>query len=198
MVCDQARRCRIQIIVPRWQSQSSVVSMLDQVQRIQIRRIERDTFEADELIKRCLALLYRRRGDGRSPSGGSSSGSDGGRGGRGGGGVARQRGSVVSRPGSIKPSTRRSSGTGGRFREVEETEIIRKRQDSGAKARTGEASNTGRRRRSTQSRYEYEVVQSGRIYIDVEDGGRQDGVEYVEPVRNSVPLRDLSRERRRD
>ncbi len=173
--------------------------MLDQVQRIQIRRIERDTFEADELIKRCLALLYRRRGDGRRPSGSSSSGSDGGRGGRGsGGGGGGGGGVVVSRPGSIKPSTRRSSGTGGRFREVEETEIIRKRQDSGAKARTGEASNTGRRRRSTQSRYEYEVVQSGRIYIDVEDGGRQDGVEYVEPVRNSVPLRDLTRERRRD
>ena len=115
--------------------------MLDQVQRIQIRRIERDTFEADELIKRCLALLYRRRGCGRSPGGGSSSGSDGGGAGRGGGGVARRRGSVVSRPGSIKHSTRRSSATGGRFREVEQREVIRNRQHSDARARTGEASN---------------------------------------------------------
>jgi hypothetical protein len=81
------------------------------------------------------------------------------------------------------------------------------------RARTGEARNTGRRRTSTQPRYEYEVVQPGRIYVDVEDGARHDGVEYVEPVQysdrarrgsyvevegNSVPLRDLSRERRRD
>jgi hypothetical protein len=81
------------------------------------------------------------------------------------------------------------------------------------RARTGEARNTGRWRRSTQPRYEYEVVQPGRIYVDVEDGGRPDGVEYAEPVQesdharrgswvevesNSVPLRDLSRERRRD
>ncbi|KIW38815.1 uncharacterized protein PV06_08654 [Exophiala oligosperma] len=198
-----------------WQSQSSVVNMLDQVQRLQIRRIERDAFEADELVKRCLAILDRRGGNGgesRRRGGNSSGSSDDGRGG--GGGFTSRRASVVSRPGSVRASNRRRADGGGgfRFKEVEKREVVRPRPGQETTSRNADTSNTARRR-SSQPRFEYEVVQPGRIYVDVKDGGRRDGVEYVEPInsnrarrnsyvegggRDSSRLRDLSRERRRD
>lgn len=197
----------------RWQSQSSVVNMLNQVQRLQIRRIERDTFEADELVKRCLAILDRRGGGGRSRRrGGSSSGSDDGRGGGGGGGLASRTGSVVSKRGSVRASNRRANGGGTRFREVEQREVVRSRPEEETTSRAADASITARRR-SSQPVFEYEVVQPGRIYVDVKHAGRRDGIEYVEPInsnsnrarrdsyvegeRDSSQMRDLSRDRRR-
>ena len=155
--------------------------MLDHVQRIQIRRIERDVFEADELVKRCLDRLEGKGGRGRSESG--SPGSGGGSGGR--GFDTSRRRSVRSRPGSVKIPSRRGSAVSGRFREVEETEVVRRYPD-------GEASNTGRRReRSPPRRYEYEVVQPGRIFVDVED---------TEPPSRPriVPTKSYNRERDRD
>jgi hypothetical protein len=150
----------VRLTLFRWQSQSAVTSLLDQVQRIQIRRIERDVFEADELVKRCLDLLQRGNGRGRSGSGGRRPGSGGG------GGGSRPR-SQRSRQAGVKFPSRRSSAASGNFREVEEREVIRRRPE-------GEASNTGRRReRSPQPRYEYEIVQPGRIVVDVEDTDAQ-------------------------
>ncbi|OAG42838.1 hypothetical protein AYO21_02789 [Fonsecaea monophora] len=64
-----------------WQSRSTVEDMLTQVQRIQIRRIERDVFETDELVKRCLNRLGGRGGRGRSAHGSSSDSRGGGGGG---------------------------------------------------------------------------------------------------------------------
>ncbi|KIW21541.1 hypothetical protein PV08_02121 [Exophiala spinifera] len=193
-----------------WQSQSSVVSMLNQVQRLQIRRIERDTFEADELVKRCLAILDRRGGGGTCRKrGGSSSGSDDRRGG-GGGGLASRRGSMASRPGSVRAFKRRADGGGARVRELEQKEVVRRKPEPETVSRAADASNTARRR-SSQPRFDYEVVQPGRIYVDVEDGGIREVVEYVDPTnsrrarrdsylergRDSSRLRDSSRERRR-
>jgi len=176
--------------------------MLDQVQRIQIRRIERDIFETNELVKRCwdnLGGRGRGGGGGRSDDSGSGSGSDSLGGTKGRADVRRR--SAGSRRGSVGPLGRRSSGTGAPVREVEETEVIRRRADRQDRV-PGAASNTGRRRRdrSPPPRREYEVVQPGKIYVEVDDGRprRQDDeeVEYVEPVR-SGPSRAQSRVRDR-
>ena len=151
---------------------------MDQVQRIQVRRIERDVFETDELVKRCLDRLEG-CGGGGARSGSRSPGSGGG-----GGGVRRR--SVRSRPGSVRIPSRRGSAASGHFREVEEREIVRRHQD-------GEASNTGRRReRSARPRYEYEIVQPGRIFVDIDDDGD-------EPQRRPriVPAKSYNRERDR-
>lgn len=180
----------------RWQSKSDVVDMLDQVQRVQIRRIERDAFETDELVKRCLNILDRRGGGGGGSRRGGPSGSSGSdRGGDRIAGVRRR--SVVSRPGSVRPSSRRASTTGGRFREAVERETMRTRPEGGIRPRDGEASNMGRRReRSPRPRYEYEVVQPGRIYVDDDRSERRGEEEYVE--RRSAPRRSYSRDRGRD
>lgn len=151
-----------------WQSKSSVENMLQQVQRIQIRRIERDAFETDELVKRCLKVLSA-RGRERSGSrggGSSSSGSGPGSDGRGGRAGTRRRG-VRSSAGSVRVQSRRPSNAGSRFRE----EVVRTaRRENGTAMRDTEASNTGRQRERTPGpRYEYEVVQPGRIYVDTED-----------------------------
>jgi len=168
-----------------WQSKTAVMGMLDQVQRIQIRRIERDVFETDELVKRCLDRLEGRGRGGRSGS--SGSGTDGG----GGGGhqIGRKRG-VRSRPGSARGPSRRGSVASGRFREVEETEVIRVRPQNG-RARDGEDSNTGRRRETSRPRYEYETVKPGRISVEVDT---------AEPQRRpkAVPAKSYVRERDRD
>lgn len=94
-----------------WQSKSDVDSLAEQVQRVQIRRIERDVFECDELMKR-LTRKMEGGDDGRRGGSGSRSESDD-RGPRGGGGSSR-RGS-------------RRSGGGGRktVYESTETEAIR-------------------------------------------------------------------------
>ncbi|KAK5044453.1 hypothetical protein LTR84_011267 [Exophiala bonariae] len=155
-----------------WQSKGSVENMLQQVQRIQIRRIERDAFETDELVKRCLKVLST-RGGGRSGSrgggGSSGSGSDG-RGGSDGNGVRRR--SVQSKNGSVRVQSRRRSNARSQFRDVSERRhVVRAaRRENGTAVGDTEASNTVRpRERTPGPRYEYEVVQPGRISIDTED-----------------------------
>ena len=172
--------------------------MLDQIQRVQIRRIERDVFESDELVKRCLRILDRGPGGGGRSGNGSSSDGDGG--GGGGGAGAHRRSSVRAKAGSVRGSGRRASATGGHFREVEERETIRIRPEGGNRSGDGEASNTGRRRRtSPRPRVEYEVVQPGRIYVDADDdrGERVDDDErYVTPARRSATGRNYGNDRR--
>ncbi|OCT45314.1 hypothetical protein CLCR_06477 [Cladophialophora carrionii] len=64
-------------------------------------------------------------------------------------------------------SIRRGSVVRGNFQEVEEREVISRRQHA-------EASPLRRpRERSPQPRYESEIVQPGGIYVDVDDGGPQ-------------------------
>ena len=162
----------------RWQSRTAVTTMMDQVQRIQIRRIERDVFETDELVKRCLNRLGGRAGGGRNGS--SGSGSDGG-GGRPGG--MRRR--------SARMSSRRGSAASGRFREVEETELRRVRPE-GSRVGKSEPSNTGRQRESSRPRYEYEIVNPGRISVDIGGG------EGPERRPRMAPARSYNRERDRD
>jgi hypothetical protein len=60
-----------------------VAKLADQVQRIQIRRIERDVFETEELARRCLRILTG-GGTGGDEEGSGGSGSDSGGGGAGG------------------------------------------------------------------------------------------------------------------
>ena len=172
-------RCNHRLTAYRWQSRSAVTNLADQVQRIQIRRIERDVFETDELVKRCLDRLKGSGGRGGRRGSGSGSPGDGGSS----SGVRRR--SVRSRPGSVRMPSRRGSAASAQFRDVEEREFVRRRPD-------GESSNTGRRReRSPRQRYEYEVVQPGRIFVDVDEG---------EPQRRPriVPAKSYNRERQRD
>lgn len=185
-----------------WQSRTAVENMLQQVQRIQIRRIERDAFETDELIKRCLKILSRGgSGHGGRSGSHSSSGSGSDRGGGGGGTGAARRRSVRSSAGSVRIPSRRPSRAGREFREVvERREAIRvARPDSGVNVRDPEASNTGRpRERTPGPRYEYEVVQPGRIYVDGDNRpGRRGGVDHVDITRTSgrVPPERLSSRR---
>lgn len=163
--------------------------MLDQVQRVQIRRIERDAFETDELVKRCLDILDTRGGRGRSRHG--SSGSDGGEGD--GIGVSGRR-NLRSRSGRVRvPSRawRAESATRGSFREFEEREAVRVRRQSGTQRRDGETSNTGRRRETTPGpRYEYEVIHPGGVAVV--DNGRSERWE------GTVVRRSVSRDRRRE
>jgi hypothetical protein len=159
--------------------------MMDQVQRIQIRRIERDVFETDELVKRCLQRLGGGTGGDDRRSGSSSSGSDSGNGGVRAGMRTR---SVQSKAGSVRMPSRRGSASSGRFREVEEREIVRARSNDG-RPRDNEPSNTGRRRERSP-RYEYDVVQPGRIFVDVDQGGaRRPGL---------APLKSYNRTREGD
>ncbi|EXJ78816.1 hypothetical protein A1O1_09218 [Capronia coronata CBS 617.96] len=168
--------------VARWQGQTSVVHMLDQVHRVQIRRMERDVFETDELVKRIWQRINRRGGGGGGRSGSASSsrtpsGDGGGEGGGGGRMAGIRKRSIRSRPGSVRHLSRHASTTGGHFREVEEREVVRVPPDNILRPREGEASNTGRQRETSPpaSRVEYEVVKPGRIYVDVDvdvDRGR--------------------------
>jgi hypothetical protein len=158
---------------------------MNQVQRVQIRRIERDVFETDELVKRCLQRLGGGPGGDGRRSGSSSSGSDSGNG-RVGAGPRRR--SARTKTGSVRMPSRPGSASSGRFREVEEREAIRVRPNDG-RPRDNEPSNTGRRRERSP-RYEYEVVQPGRIFVDVNTGGaKRPGV---------TPLKSYNRTREGD
>ena len=161
-----------------WQSRTRVDQMLERVQRLQIRRIERDAFETDELVKMCVKLLQRGRRRGGSGQSSSSSGSDGGP--SGGQGPSRPRRRFSSRRSSAKAPSRRASTSGRTMRETEEIETVRTRRDD-LTVGEGEASNTNRPRQATPApRYEYEVVEPRVIYVDTEMNGgpsRRD-VEY--------------------
>lgn len=172
-----------------WQSKSDVENLAQQVQRVQIRRIERDVFECDELMKRLLRKL-----DGQDNGGGSGSGSESGsddRGPRGGGGISR-RGSgksvggggktvyesketevirvpARSRAGSVRAVSR--AGSASRVRSISpprrRSPRLRERNDeSTASPVEQRPSNTARRRAARDNRvgdgYGYEVVRPGR------------------------------------
>ena len=183
-----------------WRSKGDVERLADQVQRVQIRRMERDLYEADELVKR----LVRRNGglnEGRGSPSGSSSGSDG-RGGerRSVAGLGVVRSDMGSRAGSVRsvrmPPSRRGSMVGRNVREVEEREFVRRPARSPAPTRQSEmeASNTGRRRERRESGVEYEVLRSGRTYVDVGDLRRR-SQGYEDDVRPLERRRSYSRDR---
>lgn len=141
-----------------WQSRSDVISLMDQVQRIQIRRIERDVFEADELVRRSIRILQSRDDRGSSSEDGSSDN----RGPKGNGPRRqRRRSGRKSSVGSVK---RKASVVDGlQDVEIDEQEVIR---------RSTRTTSPGRRpgsARRSQPRYDYEVVSPGRIYVDVDD-----------------------------
>ena len=174
--------------------------LADQVQRVQIRRMERDLFEVDELVKR----LVRRDGGVDEGSGSpsvSSSGSDG-RGGRSVAGVGMVRSRMGSRAGSVRsvrmPPSRRGSMVGRNVREVEEREFVRRPARSPAPTRQSEmeASNTGRRRERRESGVEYEVLRPGGIYVDVGDRRRR-SQGYEDDRRAVERRRSYSRDRGR-
>jgi hypothetical protein len=155
------------------------------VQRIQIRRIERDVFETEELARRCLRLLSGSdNGGDEEGSGGSGSDSGGG-----GGGMRKRRsagGGSDGRRGSRSisvPAVSRARSTGGREVEMEErvSEKVRRDTADGPPVRKG-------RDRDRGSRYEVRRPDrdaSGRIVVDV--GGPVD----IERPRN----RDWDRDR---
>lgn len=148
-----------------WQCKDEVGRLADQIQRIQIRRMESDLYETDELVKRLI-----RRGDdgdngGYGGGSGSSSGSDGRR-------RSNVRSRVASRAGSVRSvrvPSRRGSAVGGNFREVEEREVVRRTAASPGRVRQSEmkASNTSKRReRRDGPRTEYEVLRPGSAYVE--------------------------------
>lgn len=151
--------------------------LADQVQRIQIRRIERDVFETEELTRRCLRLLSG--GGGGDDVEDGSGGSDGSDSDGGGGGLRRRRrsgvgggdgwGSVKSRKStSLPPVGRRARSVGGREVVVEEREAMKVRGDT--TTTNGERAPAAGRRNRRGSRYEFvrpERDSSGRIVVDV-------------------------------
>ena len=191
-----------------WQSKGSVQRLLDQVQRIQIRRIERDLFETDELVKRLVRMGGGGGGvgEGSGSGSGSSSGSDGrGPRSRKSGVVVRSRpGSVVSRPGSIRSvrmPSRGGSVSGRTVRAVDEREVIRRPARSPprpVRRSDVEESNTARRReRRSEPRVEYEVLRprGGVVYVDDDRGpSRRTRVYSDDDDRNVQRRRSYSRE----
>ena len=171
-----------------WQSKGNVDRLAQQVQRVQIRRIERDTYEMDELVKRIL-----RKMDGGGDGGGSGSGSESDDGGPKGSGGINRRGSgrsvrgggttyesketefvrvpARSRAGSVRPDSRAgsvsrvASPSPPRRRSPRLRERNAERTASPVEQRP---SNTARRRAARESRpsdslgHEYEVVRPGR------------------------------------
>ena len=122
-----------------WQNKGDVTKLADQVQRIQIRRIERDVWETEQLVRLVLGRMVGVGGGGgeESDDSGSSSGPDGGRPGGGGGGrggvrkrrrsarvAEQQRKRVSSRSGSL------SGGAAPRKEMVVERETVKVRGDT--------------------------------------------------------------------
>src|ERR1700722_4620044 len=152
-----------------WRRKDDVMRLADQVQRIQIRRIERDMFETEELVRRCLRLLSG--GDnGGDEEGSGGSGSDSG-GGGGGGGMRKRRsaggggdGGRGSRSISV-PAVSRARSTSGREVETEE------RVSEKVKGDTTDSPPMRRERdRDRGSRYEVRRPDrdaSGRMVVDV-------------------------------
>jgi hypothetical protein len=182
-----------------WQCKDDVTRLADLVQRIQIRRIERDVFETEELTRRCLKLLSGGGGGGGGDDGGGSGGSDGSDSGDGGGLRKRRKSgggvSVKSRRSMSLPPVARAPSVsrvgGGREPVVEEREAVKVRGDT---TTDGERPTATRRERERDRGSRYEVVRperdsSGRIVVDV--GGAVD----VERWRNRDRDRDWDRDR---
>ena len=182
-----------------WQSKGEVDSLAEQVQRVQIRRIERDVFECDELMKR---LIRKMDSGGNGGGWGSGSESDD-RGPRGGGGISRRgsKKSVGGRGKTIYDSRETEvirvparSRAGSRTRSLPRVRSISppRRRSPRLRERTEEStaspveqrpSNTARRRAARDSRvldsYEHEVVrpgQDGTYTIDINDTRTRPGL----------------------
>jgi hypothetical protein len=197
-----------------WQCKDDVTKLADQVQHIQIRRIERDVFEAEELARRCLRLLSggdNTGGGGDDDGSGGGSGSDSG-GGGGGGGVRRRRGGGGGGGGggkrsrsvsvSLPPPVARARSVGGAEQRESNVKVRGDTTD-------GTPAATGRRERGSR----FEVVRpdrdaEGRIVVDV--GGPVDvdrrrdrdrdrpAPVYVERERERSRYGDRDRDRDRD
>jgi hypothetical protein len=206
-----------------WQSRSGVQRLFEEVQRVQIRRIERDVFECDELVKR---VLRRMDGGGGASGEGSGSGSDD-RGPRGGTGASR-RGSggktvyesrekefvrvppARSRAGSVRAVSRAPSLSRVRSLSPPRRRSPRLRErdgDTTASPVEQRPSNTARRRAARDSRgpgaagnYEYEVVRPGRggtVFIDTSNRPSRPGLRESQG-QSYYRTRDVTREQRRD
>ena len=173
-----------------WWLQSDVQGLLEQVQRLQIRRIQCELWETDHLVKRGLAILGNMSGEDPFHDCGESIHPSGG---GGGGRFGRRRShkgirSKISVNGGMSHRSRNASRAG--VREVYEKEIRRVRRRS----RSASNSSSSRSRRSvsvsrsgvverdpeTHTRttlhedsrpprvVEYEIVNPGRVWVDVE------------------------------
>ncbi|ETN44875.1 uncharacterized protein HMPREF1541_09750 [Cyphellophora europaea CBS 101466] len=183
-----------------WQVKGDFQRLADQIQRIQIRRMERDLFETDELVR----LLVRRAGlrdigvAGRSPDGGGG-GADSGSESES-VGVTDGRSVVTRSRAGSRAASRRRSGPGRELREVEERGFRRRVTPSPAPAprqSDNEANVAARRseRRRSGPRVEYEVLRPGSAgYVVVDDyrgaTGRRQSI-YEREVRS--PDRGRSR-----
>lgn len=168
-----------------WWKREDINHLADQVQRIQIRRIERDTFETNELVKRGLKYYGRdfkvdvyHSSDDDTDRGGGGSGSDDG-GGPKGTHVQHRRhsGVAASRTSHRRRSTNGNAARSGGFREVSEKEVIRRRASSPENSTPTRPPPRMASRRERPPRgsvvYEYEVVDPGRIHVEYESP-RQD------------------------
>lgn len=175
-----------------WWRRDDVNGLSNRVWRLQIRRIQRDMLETDCLVKRGLAILGGMSGENPYLDCGEGKGPQGGGGGSGGTrkrhsykGARSNRG-VASMNGQRSRNQSRSG-----VREVYEKEIrrVRKRSDSasssssrptppsprakvaGSTVSMQSRGNEPRRRSSRAPSVEYEVVNPGRIWVDVERPG---------------------------
>lgn len=168
-----------------WWKQNDVKRFADQVQRLQIRRIEQELFETDELVKRSLWVLGGMSGeDVLHPLGPPYSKNGPGA------GLKRRRSHrarskrassrSLNQQASRSVSRARDSGGEG-VREVYEKEIRRVRRrsdsrgsDSGSPSRPPKVAGSTVSRRDSAPRnraptvVEYEVVNPGRVWVDVE------------------------------
>lgn len=199
-----------------WWKRDDVQGLQDQVQRLQLQRIEVDLFETDCLVKRGLAMLggmcgddpYENCGEGRRPSRGPT------------GGSGRRRKSHKGRRSVVNgrystPRSRNDSQVG--VREVYEKEIRRTSRRSGSEStasrrrpsppspRAKVAGSTVSVGRSAETRsrsrapsvVEYEIVNPGRIWVDVQDGpdnrsGRRSSINRPQPVHYTSYVRQRS------
>lgn len=223
-----------------WWLQSDVQDLSNRVQRIQLRRIQHDEWESNQLVKRGLTILgamsgedpYFDCGEGKGPQGG---------GGGGAGGVKRRRShksAKSSRAGSRRMSmnfggngngngsqrSRNVSRSGDAVREIYEKEIrrVKRKSDSEGSATSRSSSRAppppvspkpakvagstvsmsrradSVRRSRAPSVVEYEVVNPGRMWVDVEpsSSGRRGSTRNQRPGRPQ-PVHETSYVRER-
>ena len=188
-----------------WQCKDDAFKLADNVQRIQIRRIERDMLETEELVRRCLGLLSGGVAwGGEDGSGGSGSDSGGG-----GGGIRRRRGGAGEGGGGRKRSRSASLPPMGRAKTSRGREVVTEERES-VKVREGATDGhppvrkERERDRDRDRSSRYEVVrpsqdEQGRIIVDVDlprerDRGRPAPV-YAERERSRYGDRDRDRYR---
>ena len=211
-----------------WQNKDAVVRLADQVQRIQIRRIERDVWETEQMVRLVLGRIVSGGGFGEgegSEDSGSSSGPDGGDGGggRGGGGVTRRRRSArVAEQQKRRGTSRSGSVPGGALRtETMERETVKVRGDTTRDSGTDRDRPPPRRRRDSEDldrerererpppprprgrrgSTTYEILRPGdqdSVFEIVRPGDRGSGYEVIRPEERRARDVERERDRRRD